>query len=118
MDRTRLQVEYEDGDRMNRKTWAVVLVSVGLVLLALVGVVLLGLALSGRMGPGMMSGRGFPGARGLLGGRVGGVGPRSLVGLLMLPLLCLAPLGLVAAVAVVVWWALRQHQAPPSPPSA
>lgn len=103
---------------MNRKTWAVVLVSVGLVLLVLVGVVLFGLALSGRMGPGMMSGRGFPAARGLLGRRVGGVGRRSLVGLLMFLLLCLGPLGLVAVVAVVVWWALRKRQAPPLPPSA
>ena len=122
---------------MSKRTWAMVLVSAALVLLVLAGVVLLGLALSGRMGPGMMTGRsllpgrGFPGAGGLLGGhcpwcggggRVGPRWPREEAGwlgaLFVLSLLCAAPLALLVVVVLVVRWAMRQHQAPPPPPSA
>ena len=115
---------------MSKRTWAMVLVSAALVLLVLAGVVLLGLALSGRMGPGVMTGRslipgrGFPGAGGLLGGHrpwcggAGRVGPRWLGALFVLSLLCAAPLALLVVVVLVLRWAMRQHQAPPPPPSA
>jgi hypothetical protein len=114
---------------MSRKTWAVVFVSGMLVLLVLVGLMLLGLALSGRMGPGMMSGRGPLQGRGLRGegGLIGscpwcgGVmtsAPRWLGGLLLLTLVCSVPLALLVVLALLVRWALGQHCAPPSPPSA
>jgi len=113
---------------LSKKTWAVVLVFVAVALLLVVGLVLLGLAMSGRMGPGMMSARpgllqrGLRGQGELLGGQcplfrgVAASAPRCLVGLLVLSLLCGVPLALVVVLVVLARWAARP-KAPPATPS-